>query len=70
MTKKELDRIVDGLVAAVTLKLTEGQGEAYEPTAAEEDEARTLIGITIKKNRNALLCAVPVFGDIAAPVAS
>lgn len=69
MTKKELDRIVDGLVAAVTLKLTEGQPETYEPTAAEEDEARTLVGITIKKNRSALLSAVPVFGDISAPVA-
>lgn len=69
MTKKELDRIVDGLVAAVTLKLTEGQGDAYEPTAAEEDGSRTLVGITIKKNRAALLAAVPVFGDISAPVA-
>ena len=64
MTKKELAKIVDGITAAVTLRLTEGQGDNYEPTLAEQDEARTLVGIALKRNRPALLAAIPVFAQM------
>ena len=66
MTKKELAKIVDALTAAVTLRLTEGMGESYEPTTAEQDEARTLVGIALKRNRAAILASIPVFAPMAA----
>ena len=77
MTKKELNAIVEGIVAAVVLKATEcdengvARTDAYEPTAAEQDEARTLVGIALKRNRSAILAAIPVFAPMAssAPVA-
>lgn len=64
MTKKELEGIVGGIVAAVLLKSTEGQPDDYVPTPAEEDAARTLVGLTIKSNRQRLIDAVPVVGSI------
>ena len=64
MTKKELEKIVSGIVTAVLLKSTEGQGDDYVPTASEEDQARTLVGMTIKQNRDKLIAAVPVVGGL------
>lgn len=72
MTKKELTAIVDSIVSAVVLKATEGQPDTYEPTPAEHDEARTLVGMTLKRNRQQILALVPVFAPMAsaAPVAA
>jgi hypothetical protein len=64
VTKKELEKIVGSIVSAVLLKSTEGQPEEYEPTASEEDAARTLVGLTIKANRQRLIDAVPRIGGI------
>ena len=64
MTKKELGNIVDGIVAAVLLRNTEGQSEDYVPTPVEEDEARTLVGMTLRNSRAKLIEAVPVVGSI------
>ena len=69
MTKKDLESIVSGIVNAVLLKSTEGQPDDYAPTSAEEDTARTLVGITLKANRAKLIELVPVVGVLgAAPV--
>jgi hypothetical protein len=65
VTKKELEKIVGSIVSAVLLKSTEGQPEEYEPTVAEEDAARTLVGLTIKANRQKLIDAVPKIGDLS-----
>jgi uncharacterized protein (DUF697 family) len=70
MTKKELEKIVGSIVVAVLLKATEGQGDDYAPTASDEDAARTLVGMTIKANRQRLIDLVPVIGSIAAPAAA
>ena len=64
MTKKEIEKIVGGVVSAVLLKSTEGQPDDYVPTPAEEDAARTLVGLTLKANRQKLIDAVPVVGAI------
>ena len=65
MTKKELNAIVEGICAAVVLKATEGQPDTYEPSPSEHDEARTLVGIALKRNRAAILAAIPVFAPMA-----
>ena len=65
MTKKELEKIVGGIVSAVLLKSTEGQPDDYVPTASEEDAARTLVGLTLKANRQKLIDAVPQIGGIS-----
>ena len=79
MTKKELTNIVEGITNAVLLRLTATdpdtgavRPETYEPTASDQDEARTLVGIALKRNRAAILAAIPVFSTIgeAAPVAA
>ena len=64
MTKKELEKIVGSIVSAVLLKSTEGQPDDYAPTASEEDAARTLVGLTLKANRQKLIDAVPVVSSI------
>jgi hypothetical protein len=64
MTKKQLDSIVSNIVTAVLLKSTEGQSDDYVPSPAEEDQARTLVGMTLSANRQKLLDAVPVIGSI------
>jgi hypothetical protein len=64
VTKKELEKIVASIVSAVLVKSTEGQPDTYEPTVAEEDAARTLVGLTIKANRQKLIDAVPCVGSI------
>jgi hypothetical protein len=64
MTKKELQAITDSIVAAVLLKGTEGKDDAYVPTPSEEDQARTLVGMTIRANRQKLIDAVPVVGSL------
>jgi meiotically up-regulated gene 157 (Mug157) protein len=64
LTKKQLDVIVNGMVTAVLLRNTANQCEDYVPTPAEEDEARTLVGMTIRDNRQKLIDAVPVIGSI------
>jgi hypothetical protein len=62
---------VGGIVNAVLLKSTEGQPEDYVPTSGEEDTARTLVGITLKANRQKLIDLVPVVGMLGvAPVAA
>ena len=65
VTKKELEKIVGGIVSAVLLKSTEGQPDDYVPTASEEDAARTLVGLTLKANRTKLIDAVPQIGAMA-----
>ena len=78
MTKKELNLIVEGIVAAVVLKATEGcvgpdgTADTYEPSTSEHDEARTLVGIALRRNRAAILAAIPVFAPMASatPVAA
>lgn len=65
MTKKQLEVIVNSMVAAVLLKKTAGQPEDYVPTPAEEDEARCLIGMTIRDNRQKLIDLVPVVGVLS-----
>lgn len=64
MTKKELQGVVDSIVSAVLLKSTEGKDDAYVPTTSEEDQARTLVGMTIRANRQKLIDAVPVVGSL------
>jgi hypothetical protein len=64
MTKKELQRITDGLVSAVLLKQTEGQPDDYVPSPAEEDAARTLVGLTLNANRTKILACVPTIGGM------
>ena len=65
MTKKELAAIVDGVVYTVLDRLTAAdengvaRPDSYEPTPAEHDEARTLVGMTIKRMRPQILAAVP-----------
>jgi hypothetical protein len=74
MTKKELTLIVDGIVSAVILKATEydengiPRSDQYEPTAADCDEGRTLVGIALKRNRAAILASIPVFAPMASSV--
>jgi hypothetical protein len=64
MTKKELEKIVNGIVVAVLLKKTDNKEEGYTPSASEEDEARTLVGMTIRDNRQKLIDLVPVIGSL------
>lgn len=62
MDKKQLAAIVDGIVAAVAAQ-----------SGLEEGEARTLVGIALRKNKEAICSAVliPTLGLVGtAPKAS
>ena len=65
MTKKELEKIVSNIVSAVVLRNTEGLGDTYEITPSDEDQARTLVGMTLKANKDKLVAAVPVIGGVS-----
>ncbi|MFA5767637.1 MAG: hypothetical protein WC919_06985 [Candidatus Paceibacterota bacterium] len=64
MTKKELNNTVSRLVNKVVLKITEGKGDAYEPTAADEDKARTLVDMALIASEDKLMASIPVVNSI------
>ena len=61
MDKKQLTAIVDEIIADVA-----------KANGLEEAEARTLVGIALKKNRTAFVTAVvvPTLGLVGSPTAS
>lgn len=60
MNRKQLDKIVDDLIAKVQAA----------NAGIEKEEAQTLVGIALRKNADALAGAVTVSQVIAAPAAA
>jgi hypothetical protein len=64
MTKKDLQNTVNRLVNKVILKITEGKGDAYEPTTADEDKARTMVEMALCASEDKLMASIPVVNSI------
>jgi hypothetical protein len=64
MTKKTLEGIVGTLVTEALLQVTAGQPDEYKPTPNDEAEARQIVGMTIRNNKQKLVEGFPKSGSI------
>ena len=64
MTKKDFQKTVNRFVRNAVLKITEGKPDTYEPTAADEDKARTLVEMALCASEAKIMESIPAVSSI------